>query len=173
MDNQNLYGKDTVQRLYEMIQGKFGDTFTVWPAMALTPPSADEIPLIIIDRKNDRVSFDATETDALNEVIDITVLRSTADAVGGDAPRWETKRNLELFIQGPDPYIQNQYRADTLYSLLRTYITLMQPTGVPWSIDSDLQTVYDTGTLHDGTTNVASAIVHMTVQRRTVVPGRT
>jgi len=171
MDNHQLYAKDTVQRLYELLQGQFGDVYTVYPAFPLTPPVKEEMPCLIIDRKTDGAVLGPTQTDEVTEVIDISVLRSLADSVGGENPRTDAKRELEMFVQGQDP-TSLDYKADTLYYMLRHYLTLLQSSGAIWLIDSSVQTSYDVGRLQDDITNVAYALTRLSTQRRVVVQGR-
>lgn len=170
MDKQQLFAKDTTQRLYELLNQQFGDTYTIFNGMPLTPPVKTEMPCIVIDRKNASAVLGPTETDEVNEMTEIWVMLSLADEVGSpDDNRTHTKRKLELFVQGQDPTTK-QYRTDTLYYVMRTYLTLQVPDF--YIINSNIQTVYDTGILQDGITNVAASTTTMTTWHRVIVPNR-
>lgn len=165
--DMSQYAPDTVQRLYELFKGQFGDTFTIFPAFPLSPPLKTEMPCIIIDRKTDGAVVGPTSTDEVTEVIDITVIKTLADIVGSEDPRVDGKRQVEMFVQGQDPTTLD-YKADTLYAALRKHLTLLQSTGAIWLIDSEVQTAYDVGKLQDGITDAIIAQVRYSTQRRVV-----
>ena len=167
----SLYAPDTVQRLYELLNGQFGDAYHLFPAFPLSPPVRTEMPCIIVDRKTDGAVIGPTQTDEVTEVIDVIVIKTLADIVGSPDPRVDGKRQMELFVQGQDPTTLD-YRADTLYFVLRHYLTLLQTSGAIWLIDSNVQTAYDTGKLSDGITEAVMAQVRLSTQRRVIVQNR-
>lgn len=165
------YAPDTVQRLYELFSQQFGDAYHLFPAFPLSPPLKTEMPCIIVDRKTDGATLGPTQTDEIVEVIDVIVLKSLADIVGSSDPRTDGKRQVEMLVQGQDP-VTLDYKADTLYYVLRTYLSLLQSSGSIWLLDSNIQTTYDVGKLQDGVTDVVMAQIRMSTQRRVLVPGR-
>lgn len=169
--DMSQYAPDTVQRLYELLNQQFGDTYTIFPAMPLSPPLKTEMPCIIIDRKTDGAQLGPTQTDEIVEVIEVTVLKTLADIVGSPDPRTDGKREMEMLVQGQDPTTLD-WRTDTIYFVLRTYLTLLQSSGSIWLIDSAIQTRYDVGNLTDGVTEAIMAQITVNTQRRVIVPGR-
>lgn len=169
--DMSQYAPDTVQRLYELMSQQFGDMYHLFAAFPLTPPIKTEMPCIIIDRKTDGATIGPTSTDEVVEVIDVIVLKSLADIVGSSDPRVDGKRQMEMLVQGQDPTTLD-YKADTLYYVLRHYLTLLQSSGSIWLIDSNVQTAYDVGRLQDGITDVVMAQIRLSTQRRVIVQGR-
>ena len=169
--DMSQYAPDTVQRLYELMSQQFGDMYTIFPAFPLSPPLKTEMPCIIIDRKTDGATLGPTQTDEIVEVIDVIVLKSLADIVGSADPRTDGKRQMEMLVQGQDPTTLD-YRADTLYYVLRHYLTLLQSNGTSYLIDSNVQTSYDVGRLQDGVTDAVIAQIRVSTQRRIIVQAR-
>lgn len=169
--DMSQYAQDTVQRLYELLSAQFGDAYHLFPAFPLSPPLKTEMPCIIVDRKTDGATLGPTQTDEIVEVIDIIVLKSLADIVGSPDPRVDGKRQMEMLVQGQDP-VTLDYKTDTLYYVLRHYLTLLQSSGSIWLLDSNIQTTYDVGRLQDGVTDVVMAQIRMSTQRRVLVESR-
>lgn len=169
--DMSQYAPDTVQRLVELMSAQFGDMYHIFSAFPLTPPLKTEMPCIIIDRKTDGAVIGPTQTDDIVEVIDVIVLKSLADIVGSSDSRVDGKRQMEMLVQGQDPTTFD-YKADTLYYVLRHFLTLLQSNGSIWIIDSNVQTTYDVGKLQDGVTDAVIAQIRVSTQRRVLVSNR-
>jgi hypothetical protein len=164
-DSQQLYEKDSITRIVELLEATFNDEYTYFEATPATPPAADEYPLMIVQKMSGTAVVGPTSTDEVTEEITITVALDKADDVGSANERTTTLRHLQNVIEGQDP-ATGYYKTDTVLHVLRTYLTANQ-----WFINSNVTISYNQTPRGDQTT-LAIANVKCATWRRVIVPGR-
>ena len=164
--DHTLYAEDSVTRLRQLFEAQFGDTYTYFEDMPLTPPTDAEYPCIMIQKLEGSAVIGPTSTDDLAETIQIVVMKNTADAVGSTNVRTTTQRELQMMVEGQDPTTKD-YKSDSVLYVLRHYLTLED-----WLIDSDCTIRYGLERPSNMETNVAYAEVTLKTQRRNVVANR-
>lgn len=164
-DDSALYAQDSITRLLALLRAQFGDDYTYYEATPATPPAASEYPVMMVQKMSGTAAVGPTSTDEVTEEITLTIMLNKADDIGSANEKTTTLRHLQNIIEGQDP-VTKYYRADTVLSVMRTFLTMEE-----WLINSSVNIGYGQIVNRNAPT-VAVGNVKCQMWRRVIVPSR-
>jgi hypothetical protein len=164
MDDTTHYYKDPPKRIFELLEDTLGDRYTYFLGSPLNIESS-AFPCVVVQpvSANNTVKGAPTGTDAVNEMVNIHIMKLDSGNAATTGSTNTVMRDLYNTVQGRDP-ATGFYMSGTVLYALRTNLNL---SGV--LIDNDFDVNYDVTQQADR--NVVEAVItivtreHVQVQR--------
>ena len=164
----NIYLKDGVERVIELLKNTFGDTFKKYFNAEVLNIPQDMLPCIMVTEEQGTIQSDASGQDKLTETITIMVVLNKKDELGGDEDSNLAGFKVRKLVKGQDPSTSYPYEYVTksvMYAL-RTHISMDDTV-----INSSITTEFGPN-VRGATLATEEGYVTLTIERLALVPSR-
>ena len=142
--DQNIYYKDGVARVVELLKDAFGDQFKAY-FNGETEPLSSQLPCVMVSETEGNIVSDATGFDKITESIQIIIVVNKEDDIGAPPEQDLTEFKLRKMVKGQDPTTA-EYLPNTVMYAIRKHITMQDSV-----LSQSIQTVFGVNQLSDET----------------------
>ena len=164
----NVYLKDGVARVIEILKNTFGDNYNYFDAELLDIPN-DYLPCFMVTEEQGTIQTDATGMDKITETITIMLVINKKDELGGDENSNLAGFKVRKLIKGQDPNTSfpYEYIPQSVMYALRTHVSMTDTV-----INSTITTEFGPN-VRGADLATEEGHVTITLERLAAVPSRT